>query len=1029
MMTTHRLGTTPPRTQLALPLGFLLAVGLAGPNPEITAAPPPAEGLTPLLAAREIAGKLPCRSTFFEVHGHPAFLFLPTAKANSPLHPWVWYAPTFPGYPEPHHIWMFNQFLDRGIAIAGVDVGESCGNPAGRQLFTALYQKLRRDYPLAARACLMPQSRGGLMLYNWAAENPQRVACVAGIYTVCDLRSYPGLDKACAAYGMDEPTLAAHLPEHNPIDRLKPLADAHVPILHIHGDSDRVVPLEKNSGELARRYAALGGSMRLLVVPGKGHEEIPEFFHRQDLVDFVIAVASAEALSPPGRPPDFQPFRCQPTTEQLADNSSAPLMRRAETELHELHRVNEQGPWKPTWQSLDTHQAPEWFLDAKLGVMLNWGMHSVPAWDKKRGGAMYPDAYGCAMYVDPEVRAHHAQHWGADFQWDDFLPYFKAQAFEPNALVNLFKEAGARYLITMSKHHDGVAWWESNWTQRNFVHLGPKQDLLTPLLAAARQQQLRTVLYFCYEEWATAVLGTNNQPCCRLWNWGTYAGLHPLTDESRRRVSGQIPVRNYYDHYMTPLVKEMIDRFDPDGLWMDGEWATPAETLRSRELAAYFYNRAQGRKEVFVNDRYGLGTRDQHGDVFCSEYNTTQSFTHPWEECQGISQSFAFNYEDDDASLGPPARLIHRFIDIVSRNGNLAIIGGPNASGVYPENVRQRLLALGAWLKVNGEAIYATRVLPPYQEGSVRYTRSKDAHFAYALCREWPGHTLTLHGIRAEADGQITMLGASEPLAWHQTEQGLTISIPNRFQDEPTRPCQHAWAIRIPLQPKVVVDRKSFASPVTLTKVGLSDLVVYTLDGTEPTAGSKVCTGPVTLPPGTATTLKARCVRDGKLVGLTASANLQTSPPVPPSPDVYLDTLNPLALKTGWQAPGVKTWRNLNCHGQPLTVRGQTFARGVGLHAPAEAVFPIALPRARFVGRVGIDDAAAGKGSAVVKLFLDDTLLCQTPVLTGTDGLWNLDVPLPGATPNSVLRLLVEDNRDGIHGDNLDLVEAGFASR
>jgi len=177
------------------------------------------------------------------------------------------------------------------------------------------------------------------------------------------------------------------------------------------------------------------------------------------------------------------------------------------------------------------------------------------------------------------------------------------------------------------------------------------------------------------------MLGAHDKPCYRIWNWGTYAGMHPLTPESRRRISGNIPVTNYYDHYMTPLVKEMIDRFDPDGLWMDGEWATPTETLRSRELAAYFYNKASGRKDVYVNDRYDSGTRDKHGDVFASEYNTTQSHTHPWEECQGISQSFAYNYEDNKASLGPPARLIHMFIDIVSRNGNLAIIGGPDASG------------------------------------------------------------------------------------------------------------------------------------------------------------------------------------------------------------------------------------------------------------------------------------------------------------------------------------------------------------
>ena len=125
------------------------------------------------------------------------------------------------------------------------------------------------------------------MLYNWAAEHPASVACIAGIFPVCDLRSYPGLPTACGAYEMDEAELAAHLAEHNPIDRLEPLARAGVPIMHVHGDSDRAVPLEENSAELARRYAGLGGAADVLVVPGKGHEVVPEFFRCRELVDFV----------------------------------------------------------------------------------------------------------------------------------------------------------------------------------------------------------------------------------------------------------------------------------------------------------------------------------------------------------------------------------------------------------------------------------------------------------------------------------------------------------------------------------------------------------------------------------------------------------------------------------------------------------------------------------------------------------------------------------------------------------------------
>ena len=136
------------------------------------------------------------------------------------------------------------------------------------------------------------------MLYNWAAENPARVACIAGIYAVCDLRSYPGLQLACGAYGLSAAELGARLAEHNPIDRLSPLAKARVPILHVHGDADRLVPLEKNSGELARRYRALGGPMRLIVIPGKGHQVCDEFFRCRELVDFVVANCDSTKETP-----------------------------------------------------------------------------------------------------------------------------------------------------------------------------------------------------------------------------------------------------------------------------------------------------------------------------------------------------------------------------------------------------------------------------------------------------------------------------------------------------------------------------------------------------------------------------------------------------------------------------------------------------------------------------------------------------------------------------------------------------------
>jgi len=183
---------------------------------------------------------------------------------------------------------MFERFLEAGIAIAGIDVGESFGSPAGRKHYSAFHSHLTSQYGLGQKAALLARSRGGVMLYNWAAENADKVTCVAGIYPVCSLESYPGIEKACEAYGLTAKELEHQLTQHNPIDRLEALAKLRVPIYHIHGDSDGVVPLELNSGELAERYRSLGGEAVVDLAEGQGHSNWIGFFQCQGLVDFVI---------------------------------------------------------------------------------------------------------------------------------------------------------------------------------------------------------------------------------------------------------------------------------------------------------------------------------------------------------------------------------------------------------------------------------------------------------------------------------------------------------------------------------------------------------------------------------------------------------------------------------------------------------------------------------------------------------------------------------------------------------------------
>ncbi|MEY5027407.1 MAG: hypothetical protein RLZZ244_2935 [Verrucomicrobiota bacterium] len=227
---------------------------------------------------------------------HSQAFLIPSEKAPTDQpKPWVWYAPTLRNLPGNAEKWIFERLLASGIAIAGIDVGESYGSPQGRQRFSALYTTLTSERGYSPKPVLLARSRGGLMTLGWAAENPEKVSAWAGIYPVSNIASYPGMQRAAPSYQLTEAQLTKQLPQHNPIDRLKPLAEARVPFFAIHGDSDKTVPLELNSALLKERYTALGGSMELTVPPGQGHTMWPGFFESEALVDFLLKHALPKA--------------------------------------------------------------------------------------------------------------------------------------------------------------------------------------------------------------------------------------------------------------------------------------------------------------------------------------------------------------------------------------------------------------------------------------------------------------------------------------------------------------------------------------------------------------------------------------------------------------------------------------------------------------------------------------------------------------------------------------------------------------
>ena len=241
----------------------------------------------------------------FAVDGRTAFLFTPAAGESLPAgaaKPWILYAPTLPPYPDEAERWMHERFTEAGVAVAGIDTGESYGSPDAVRATEKLHAEMvKRGY--SERPAVLGRSRGGLWASAWAIAHPEWTAGIGGIYPVYDWRTYPGADGAAAAYGLTPEDLVARAADLCPIERIDVAAKAGVPVCIIHGDMDTVVPLEPNSGRLEASYRAAGKGelVRLIVARGQGHNFWEGFFRCQELVDFLVARARAGAAEPAQR--------------------------------------------------------------------------------------------------------------------------------------------------------------------------------------------------------------------------------------------------------------------------------------------------------------------------------------------------------------------------------------------------------------------------------------------------------------------------------------------------------------------------------------------------------------------------------------------------------------------------------------------------------------------------------------------------------------------------------------------------------
>ncbi len=457
--------------------------------------------------------------------------------------------------------------------------------------------------------------------------------------------------------------------------------------------------------------------------------------------------------------------------------------------------------FEPTLESVAKHQNPDWYLNAKLGIFIHWGLYSVPAWAPHGGdigevfqsGDMsewfrhnsYAEWYlNTLKFEDSPTRAYHNGAYGADFAYDDFAEEFNRaiEAWNPDEMAALFSEVKARYVVLTSKHHDGFLLWGSDFPCPRKANYQARRDIVGELTAAVRRHGMRMGLYYSGGlDWAF-----------------NEARIEDLPD-----VWGTIVQEPDFVEYSLAHWRELIDRYQPALMWNDIGYPAAADL---GALFAYYYNSVP---EGVINDRFTQSQdrlpktgealappRGPHYDFVTPEYAQFDEIqAQKWETCRGIGHSFGYNRNEGDEQLLSESELIHMLVDIVSKNGNLLLNVGPMADGRIPTNQAERLRSLGAWLGRNGEAIFDTR---PWQraEGKtasgspLRFTANDEALYATVLAGV-SAEEICLEGIEPPAEATVHLLGEEGTLSWRQEGTELRIQLPGSLPDAPA----HAFKI------------------------------------------------------------------------------------------------------------------------------------------------------------------------------------------------------------------------------------------